>query len=221
MAESYPCPKMTPKQWIVNFWYYYKWFVMLGIVVFALIGICTVQFFSKSEPDLGILYAGANDVGEHECEDIISFAESKIFDRNGDGKIKASFQNFVLLSSYDLLTEGQKLQAKEEFQAYSDEILSGEASVLILDEYFYSELAEKGALVNLFEVFPELPKSAVDYYGLQLGKTALYQKEGFSSLPAESIVCLKLSSAISDLSDEEKLARDAENRKLFALLIEE
>lgn len=221
MAEIYPCPKMTPKQWIANFWYYYKWFVMLGIVVFTLIAICTVQFFFKADPDLGILYAGAIDVAERDCKEIIAFSESKISDQNGDGKISVSFQNFVLLSEYDLLTEGQQLQAKEEFQAYSDEILSGEASVLILDEYFYGALAEQGALINLYEIFSELPGSAVDYFGLKLSKTPLYKKAGFSSLPADSIVCLKASSAISDLSEIERLERDAANRELFSSLIEE
>ena len=135
MAEYYPCPKMTPKQWIANFWYYYKWFTILGVIVFAFILIATVQYFTKSEPDLGIVYAGAQEVSERSCEEMIAFTEGKIFDSNEDGKISASFQNFLLLSNYDYLTEGQKLQAKEEFQAYSDEILSGDANVLILDQY--------------------------------------------------------------------------------------
>ena len=221
MAEYYPCPKMTPKQWIVNFWYYYKWFVILGIVVFTLIAFATIQYFTKKEPDVSILYAGSGDVGEKVCEDIISSAESKIFDANHDGKVSASFQNFVLLSDYDLLTEGQKLQAKEEFQGYSDEILSGDSSILLLDKHFYEALAEQGALMYLYEIFPTLPNSAIDYFGLELGKTPLYRQKGFSALPADTIVCLKFASAVTDLSEEERLQIDEKNRELFASLVKE
>lgn len=220
MEECYPSPKLTPKQWIENFWYYNKWYVLVAIVFLSLIAIATFQFFKKSEADASILYAGASILSDDCCEKVIDSAQEKLFDVNDDGKVVVEMQNFVLSSDFDLLkNEGQRIQAREEFQAYSDEILSGDGCILFLDEYYYSQLAQNGALVNLYEIYEELPKSAVDYFGLRLGDTSLYKLDGFSSLPEDTIVCLKFSPVVGKDSSEEKAIRDQYNRELFKSLI--
>lgn len=221
MEEKYPCPKMTPRQWIANFWYYYKWFVLLGVVVITFLGIATVQYFTKTEPDLSLFYVGSSSVSDRQCQKMIDSAKERISDANGDGEIGVDLQTLVLVSDLDLLSKGQEIQAMEKYQTYSNEILSGDGAILFLDEYFYQELAEGGALVNLYEISSELPKSAVDFYGLKLSKTKLYKEEGFSSLPADTIVCLKFSPAVSDISDEERAEQDQINRELFRQLLKE
>lgn len=221
MEEKYPCPKMTPRQRIANFWYYYKWFVMLGIVVVTFLGIATVQYFTKTEPDVSLFYVGSTSISDARCEEIISSVKERIQDTNGDGKIGVDLQSVVLLSDLDLLSKGQEIQAMEEYQTYSNEILSGDGAILLLDEYFYSELAQSGALVNLFEISSELPSSAIDYFGLKLSKTKLFREEGFSSLPSDTIVCLKFAPAVSGMSPEEKAEKDEMNRAVFRQLFSE
>ncbi len=222
MEEKYPCPKLTPKQWIENFWYYNKWFVLVGIVFLTLIVIATVQFFTKDEADVSLMYAGATILSDDVCEKIIRSAEESATDLNGDGKVRAEMKSFVLHSDFELLkTEGQKIQAREEFKSYSDEILSGDGCILLLDEYFYTELAQNGALVNLYEMYSQLPQSAIDYYGLRLSDTALYKKDGFSSLPKDTVVCLKFAPVVGKVSQEEKAVRDQLNRELFLSLVGE
>lgn len=220
MEEKYPCPKLTPKQWIENFWYYNKWFVLVAVVFLALIVIATVQFFSKDDADASLVFAGATILSDEVCEQMIRSAEELLSDVNEDGTVSVDVKNYVLHSDFDLLkNEGQKIQAREEFKSYSDEVLSGDACFLLLDEYFYSELAQNGALVNLYELYSELPKSAVDYFGLRLGDTELYKKQGFSSLPADTIICLKFSPVVGKTTAEEKAARDEINRELFLKLV--
>lgn len=220
MEERYPCPKLTPKQWVENFWYYNKWFVLVAIVFLSLVAIATVQFLKKSEADASILYAGAMILSDDCCEQIIASAEEKLFDVNNDDKVSVEMQNFVLYSDFDLLkSEGQRIQAREEFQAYSNEILSGDGCILLLDEHYYSELAQNGALVNLYEIYEELPESAVDYFGLRLADTSLYKLDGFSSLPKDTFVCLKFAPVVGKDSSEAKAARDQYNRELFKCLI--
>lgn len=220
MEERYPCPKLTLKQWIENFWYYNKWFVLVGIVFLTLIIIATVQFLRKSESDASILYAGATILSDDSCEKIIGSAQERLFDVNNDGDVVVEIQSFVLHSDFDMLkSEGQRIQAREEFQAYSDEILSGDGCILLLDEYFYSELAQNGALVNLYAIYDELPKSAIDYFGVRLGDTSLYKMDGFSSLPKDTIVCLKYAPAVSKDSSVNKAMRDQNNLEIFKNLI--
>ena len=221
MEEKYPCPKMTPKKWLENFWYYYKWFILLGVVVITFITIATVQYFTKTEPDISIFYVGPSTVSDKQCEEMIKTAKERVSDINGDGKIGVDLETLVLLSDFDLLSKGEEIQAMEKYQTYSNEILSGDGAILFLSEYFYNELAESGALVNLFEVSSEMPGSAIDFYGLKLSKTKLYREEGFSSLPADTIVCLKFSPAVSGMTPEEKALRDQNNRELFRQLFVE
>ena len=166
------------------------------------------------------MYAGAKILSDQDCENIILSSEQLISDTNDDGEISVDIKSFVLHSDFDLLkNEGQKIQAREEFKSYSDEILSGDCCILLLDEYFYVELVQNGALVNLYEMYENLPESAIDYYGLRLGDTPLYKKEGFSSLPKETILCLKFSPVIGKESPEEKALRDQKNRQLFMELV--
>ena len=220
MEEKYPCPKLTPKQWVENFWYYNKWFVLVGVVFLTLIIIASVQFFTKDDADASLLYAGSTILSDDVCQQMIESAEELLTDTNGDGTVSVDVKNFVLHSDFDLLkNEGQRIQAREEFKSYSDEVLSGDGCFLLLDEYFYSELAQNGALVNLYEIYTELPKSAVDYFGLRLGDTSLYKKDGFSSLPADTIICLKFAPVAGKTTAEVKALQDEINRELFLKLV--
>ena len=221
MEEKYPCPKMTPIQWVENFWYNYKWFVVLFLVVATFIGIATVQYFTKSEPDVSVLYVGSKNLSDADCKRIIASTESRISDWNEDGKIKVNLKNFVLLSDYGLLTQGQKTQVREEYQEYSEEILSGDGAILLLDDYFFRELSQDGALVNLYEVYDVLPPAAVSDFGLRLGDTSLYREGGYASLPKDTVMCLKFSPVISGETAEERARMDQINREIFRELVQE
>ena len=191
-----------------------------GLVVATFIGIATVQYFTKAEPDVSILYVGSKNLSDADCRKIISSAKERISDWNDDGKIQVNLKNFVLLSDYDLLSHGQKVQAMEEYQEYSDEILSGDGAILLLDAYFFQELAQSGAIVNLYEVYDTLPEAAVGDFGLRLGDTALYQVSGFSALPKETVVCLKFSPVIGNRTPEERAYSDQVNREIFRELLQ-
>ena len=134
MEEKYPCPKLTPKQWVENFWYYNKWFVLVGVVFFTLIIIASVQFFTKDDADASLLYAGSTILSDDVCQQMIESAEELLTDTNGDGTVSVDVKNFVLHSDFDLLkNEGQRIQAREEFKSYSDEVLSGDGCFLLLE----------------------------------------------------------------------------------------
>jgi len=215
MEEKYPCPKMTAKQWVVNFWYYYKWFFLTAFVIVLFLVICTVQYFTKSEADVSILYVGSANVSREQAERIVFETESMVQDSNSDGKVRAEIKTITLLSDFDFLSPPEKVQAHEQLLEYSNEIIGGNSSILLLESYFYEELASAGALMNLYEIFPEIPSGAIDFYGIRLGSTALYQREGFSSLPADTILCLKYHSAYTDDDIEEQVAYDLINQEHF------
>ena len=215
MEERYDCPKMTPKQWIANFWYYYRWLFIVVVVFLIMILISTVQFLTKEEPDASILIVGQVPIGENVCEDILESSRGFLFDVNSDGEIEAELKTFTLSSDYGLLTEKEQIELNRKYQNYSDEILGGDSYVLILDLYFYEELVNSGSLVHLAEVFGDLPQEAFDYYGIRLGDSPLYRLPGFSQLPGEMVLCLKHISPVFDATEEEKIDLHLNNLELF------
>ncbi len=221
MEEKYPCPEMNWKQKLSNFWYYHKWMVIVCSFFAAFVLIATVQLIFKNDADLSLLYIGSHNIGETSCDHIVVSAEEKILDVDGDGKCTVELRTIQLPSDLNLLSEGERIQAREEYRHYSNEILGGDSTVLLLDEYFYEELATSGALVNLCEVFTELPPSAIDYYGLSLKKTPLYQMPGFSELPENTILCLKQNSPVTGRSEEERIEMQMMMAELFRLLVAE
>lgn len=215
MEERYSCPKMTPKQWIANVWYYHKWMILFGVVAITLVSICVVQYVSKSEADAGILIVSGAPISDADCAMIVSSSEKIVPDLNGDGENCVLINSITLHSNLNHLDQLERDQAQEDYRQYSNEILSGDLCILILDEYFYRELADNGNLVNLYGVFEELPKAAFDYYGLRLGETPLYQIDGFSVLSPDMVLCLKHSPALDHLSDQQRTELDMRNLEAF------
>jgi len=215
VEEKYTCPKMTPKQWIANVWYYHKWMIIFGVIVIAFISICVAQYASKSEADAGILIVSGSHLSDSACESIVSSSEKIVKDLNGDGEVSVLINSITLYSDLRQLDQLERDQAQEDYRQYSNEILSGELCILILDEYFYRELAENGNLVNLYGVFDEMPKAAFDYYGLSLGETPLYQMDGFSKLSPDMVLCLKHTPVVSGMSEEQRTELDINNVETF------
>ena len=85
---------MTPKQWVANFWYYNKWFFLLGIVVVTLLTICTVQFFSKEEADASVLVVSSSKVSDETCRALIASAESFLSEEGFMGSITETMPYF-------------------------------------------------------------------------------------------------------------------------------
>lgn len=220
MEEKYDCPKMTPKQWVANFWYYNKWFFLLGVVVVVFLAICTVQFFTKEDADASVLIVTSKEVSDQTCRELIESAESFVSDLNGDGEIAVHAVSIALHSNPDLLEAGKRAQARraqarEDYQRYSEEILSGDSCILLIDEYYYLELSENGNLVNLYGVFEELPEAAFDYYGIRLGDTPLFKLCGFSSLDPNLVLCLKHAPIVAEYTDEERAEINMRNEEAF------
>ncbi len=217
MAEIYPHPKMTFGQWIANVWYYYKWFILLGVVVLTGVVVASVQFFSRVEPDASILYVGPRVVSERRCEEIAASAEALMkTDPNGDGKKKVDISTVALSTQYASLI-GNELPGQTEYDAYMDyrnEILAGDACVLLLDPLFYGQLEKDGVLLPLSEALGEIPDGA-QKCGIALEDLALYRRDGFSALAPETILCFRYPSAYSVPDGEERAAIQKRQLSVF------
>lgn len=50
--------KLTFREWLEHIWYYYKWQILILGLIAVFVIIATVQLFTKSDPDVGIMVVG-------------------------------------------------------------------------------------------------------------------------------------------------------------------
>ena len=198
-------------KWIDNYWYHYKWRTLI-IAFFALIVIiASVQFFTKADVDIYILYTGPHVFAVDEIHEVESaFEQVMSGDRNRDGKKTASLQDITLL------TEDQILEARREAdemginltintvemrnmqRQFNTQIFAGEAVICLLDPYWYEQVRDSGGFMTLASVLGEKPPQALDDYGICLFDTDFGRYfTAFSKFPDDTVLCIRVMSTTS------------------------
>ncbi len=198
-----------------NFWYHYKWPVIIFTGFAVVLIIMTTQFFSRAEYDVSVLYAGPLDITPNQSRD----AETEIAkllenDQNGDGKKNCQITPFFLLTEeqaaalqaeYDAMDElyfvdRAKLAANQ--QKFTNQISAGEGSLLLLDPHWYDLLRKQDLIVPLSEVEgiggTGLEKLSPDGYSYKLSDTPFAGYfTAIGVFPDDTVVCLRRMSAAS------------------------
>lgn len=186
--------KLSFPQRLEHIWFYYKWFILLGVIVLGFLLVCLAQCAGKKEPDATVMYAGPQGVDIHYTEYIDS-ALSAIMskDYNGDG------YKTVELMTIHLATTQQDAKAAAAMQAvngqdtdpmlFYNQNASGTAVIYLMDEAIYPSMQE--FLTPLDEVLDEVPDYAYDAYGIRLSDLPCYRETDLSYLPSNAILCLR------------------------------
>ena len=209
---------LTPKgpffEKLDNFWYHNKWKVII-ITFFAIVFIVgIVQIVGKTDPDATIVVAVPEAVTPLQSAEISSSLVSLMpGDSNGDGKKEVqiiayavySEEEFEEANHTEIETEAdgglhyvpvvnQSYNA-EQYDEYSKYLLTGEATILFVSEYLYSNLIANDRVLPLSEVFgDDLPAVAAlmgDGYGVRLGDLAIYDYvDALNVIPEDTMVCI-------------------------------
>lgn len=144
-----------------NFWYYYKWWVILGAVflIGIIVGINFVSSMSKEDAgDLKIVSVFAHPLTAKEY-DINERVIDCLEDINGDGNVNAILKQFYI-------TEEQKNDndqiAKSQFESL---LSSGDGDVMLFDEPNLEVYIKKDIFKPLdnLEFLSEIPKEHIIY----------------------------------------------------------
>lgn len=94
-------PELTPKQeqwrkW-KNWWYYYKWYVICGIILLGIIINITGGYLGWwiKAPDLQIAYVGKSELPSETVSALESAFTSIVSDFNGDGEIIVQVNQYI------------------------------------------------------------------------------------------------------------------------------
>ena len=193
-------------KWLDNYWYHYKW-MTIGIA-FALIVflICTLQICSRENEDITLLYAGPCLMSSDERQNVNSAFNAILpKDYDGSGEKKVTITSYLIYSREqikEITAETDEYGVhgivdtnynSNQYNTYSNYLLTGESSVLLLDPWLYEALRDNGenVLMNLSEAFENIPEACVDGYGIRLGDTDIYNEYAvLKALPEDTVICL-------------------------------
>lgn len=216
IEENVPSPTILQhrsEKWD-NFWYYYKWHVIVGIAVILLVVICAVQIFSRKNYDSYIIYAGPYEV-ERTSENndtpmysvMISSLDRLVGDINGDGEVLVSFKDlFIMLSEEEIKEIESKSEGRETVNrtlVQENNKTLGDLIVTTYDKYYISflstEIYESYKNVNGVYVFDKLTEytqgiEGVEMYderAIYLNSVAASELSGLSELPEDTVIVIK------------------------------
>ena len=193
-------------KWLDNFWYHYKWPVI--IVAFFLIVslICFAQCATKNVGDVTLAYAGNYTMNEEERARVIEVFEAVAPEKTVDGKRQ---QTEVMLATFSVhpeeelrpkFTDAQgnvdlyalnsaKHLSNENLSNFGTYAMTGEAGVWLVSEYVFEQRNLGEVAVPLSELFEESPTGAYRDCAIRLGDTALYQYyDALKVLPADTLI---------------------------------
>ena len=88
--------KLTPREWIENMWYHYKWLIIFGGAMIVFLVISLSQFLSTKDPDVNILHVGPMYISAEVAETIETTVGKMSDDYNGDGEIKVEILDITI-----------------------------------------------------------------------------------------------------------------------------
>ncbi len=221
--------KLTFKQRFDNFWYYYKWHTLVALFLIFSITICTLQFCSKTEYDIHIMYAGPHEFGRTAKDgDIAEYARALkslnqvVSDYDGNENIAVDFQDLFLLTNEEI-KEAEKdkentvnyMLIQENQKKFSNNKMYGNYYICILSESVYRENKFAKTQDGDYSLFANIEQyieksdgnshvNLLDECAAYLSSTYLGSLPVFSNLPEDTVVCLRAKSAFaSHLGKEE------------------
>ncbi len=130
--EEKPAPPMTKGQKIANFFYYYKWILLISVIGIALVTYFIVKLATQVKPDITVLMIGMESGSDIpiRTEQMRLALEQYCPDFNGDGK------SHVRVTPIDLGSDpstGQYYMAQLSLFDYE---LTGEGCIVISEKSF-------------------------------------------------------------------------------------
>ncbi len=188
--------KLTPREWLENIWYHYKWVIIVGVLLIVFVSVSLYQCGTNGEPDVNILHVGPFYISP-EAADEMEITMSKLAgDYNEDGKFNLDVLDITInkfgnesagvdVTNYDIQQSG--------YTRFQTEIRAGDAVIYLLDEEYFKMCVAEGLLVPLEDVVDDayLPEKVIDGYGVYLSDLDAYELPGLSNVPSTAILCLR------------------------------
>lgn len=214
--------------WFDNFWYHYKAQTLIALGLIVTVVICTTQIITNEKYDYYMLYAGPQILAVQDLTYIQRAVSTVGSDLNGDGEVKVALKDIVMLSPEERAAAIEEKDAEfnpefiqTEMTDYYQQIMAGDAAIMLLSPYMYGQAKESGLFMPLSEIFNEIPDSAYDESGITLSKTVFGKSfNGIDDLPEDTILCIRRVTSFQNMKNSKKAEKDfAANLELFKTIV--
>ncbi len=200
-----------------NFWYHYKWVVIVVSFFVVISVICFVQCATKPTADMTVVFAGGNTLTAEQqkmitdvfdsiapkdeeggrmstilnAHSVYTDAEIEAVCKDEDGKLSISaFNNMKQVSNNHL-------------EVFGTQVMSGESGIWLVSEYVYQQKNLKKLARPLSELYETAPTNAYDAYAIRLKDTSIYQYyEVLQVLPEDTLLVMSAQLVTPGLSDD-------------------
>ena len=192
--------------WLDNFWYHYKWHVLVSAFFLLICVICFAQCSTRETGDVTVTFAGGYSMTAEEQATLKTTLNAVAPARKeGEGTLS------TMLSTYSIFTEEElralftdeegnfdnyafqtaKGQSAEQLETFSSFVKTGESSILLVSPEVYEVQNLDYLAVPLSELFDTLPNGAYDAYAIRLADTEFYQYyEAIQFLPEDTLIVM-------------------------------
>ena len=150
--DDTPPEPQTPKSKWENFWFYYKWWVVAGACLLAIIGVGVWQEVTRVRPDYPIALVTRDGVSETAIEQLEALFTAYGEDLNGDGKVIVEIEDLPLAQYVGGKKNTLAETNSQKIMAY---LVSADVMFFIFDEPSYKNYVEKlkesGDVGSLFD----------------------------------------------------------------------
>ncbi len=219
-------------KWFKNYWYYYKWKVIISAFIIFVVIVCTAQMCSNTKSDITVMYAGPFPSSSAEVPAISDALEYLIDDYNEDGEKKLDLAMMHIYSkeqmeqiNKDQTDGGNKTVSNSvnqgELDKFQSLIVTGEYNLCLLDPWLYEMVASENGFTKLEDVLGYKPDYAVSDYAIKLSDTEFGKYyASVSKLPADTYLCLRVKGSVSDVFGGGNSEKYENAARLFRAIVE-
>ena len=210
-----------------NFWYHYKFALIIGIIILIFVIFCIAQCSSRIQGDANIGYIGAMEIDTETYEELqLALDEILGEDLNGDEKIHVEFTQFSYMTGVQ--AENAKAMGKPvNYQSLDTvqtqinlELTAGNIVIWFINPDVYKELNIPGRFMTLEDALGYTPEDSYDLYSVKLGSLPCWDYYGgLHDLPASTIVVVR-ELQLSEEDNKKVLERYERNLIMFKRLVE-
>lgn len=203
-------------RWLDNFWYHYKWTVIIIAFFVVVFLICVIQMGSDPAYDINITYSGPYGFGSSDAELMYRDLSAALpADLNGDGERQAGFIRYQIYSEEEIRAEWKQVEEEREmaqsrgedpskivssintsynstqYQQFTNSLLTGQSYILLCSPFIYEDVKADGRVCRLADLTNETLANAFDDCAVLLKDTAMYRSsEVLQKLPEDTLICL-------------------------------
>lgn len=208
-------------KWLDNFWYHYKWPVIVGAFFITVFVICTVQMFTKESYDMYVRYVGNAIITDTQYKDVEASLKNIGGDVNGDGEKAANFAQIPYVSDDDN-------PYKNDINASAKETMTGMIVqpyyIYIMDKGAYEIFKGENIYTPLNQIFTEdVSDIAFDDCAIYFKETEFYKNSpGMEWVKDDTVIVLKVApyeSIITSSKHKEEVESFESHKKIFIEMI--